>query len=55
MIAISLILPAYNEVRVIPTTIRDAVRYFERAAQISPQNARIARNLAGARAALNEG
>ena len=33
----------------------DAVRYFERAAQISPQNARIARNLAGARAALNEG
>ena len=35
--------------------LRDAVRYFERAAQISPQNARIARNLAGARAALNEG
>jgi hypothetical protein len=34
--------------------LRDAVRYFERAAQVSPQNARIARNLAGARAALNE-
>jgi dolichyl-phosphate beta-glucosyltransferase len=26
---ISLILPAYNEARVIPTTIADAVRYFE--------------------------
>jgi tetratricopeptide (TPR) repeat protein len=35
--------------------LRDAVRYFERAAQVSPQNARIARNLAGARAALNDG
>jgi dolichyl-phosphate beta-glucosyltransferase len=29
VIAISLILPAYNEVRVIPTTIGNAVRYFE--------------------------
>lgn len=29
MIDISLILPAYNEARVIPTTIGDAVRYFE--------------------------
>jgi dolichyl-phosphate beta-glucosyltransferase len=29
VIDISLILPAYNEVRVIPTTIADAVRYFE--------------------------
>jgi hypothetical protein len=35
--------------------LRDAVRYFERAAQISPQNAQIARNLAGARAALKGG
>jgi tetratricopeptide (TPR) repeat protein len=35
--------------------LRDAVRYYERAAQISPQNAQIARNLAGARAALNNG
>jgi hypothetical protein len=34
--------------------LRDAVRYFERAAQISPQNAQIARNFAGARAALND-
>jgi hypothetical protein len=32
--------------------LREAVRYFERAAQISPQNAQIARNLAGARDAL---
>ena len=29
MIDISLILPAYNEARVIPTTIGDAVRYFD--------------------------
>ena len=29
MIDISLILPAYNESRVIPTTIGDAVRYFD--------------------------
>lgn len=35
--------------------LRDAVRYFERAAQISPQNAQIARNLTGARAALKGG
>jgi cytochrome c-type biogenesis protein CcmH/NrfG len=35
--------------------LRDAVRYYERAARISPQNAQIARNLAGARAALNDG
>jgi tetratricopeptide (TPR) repeat protein len=35
--------------------LRDAVRYYERAAQISPQNAQIARNLAGARAALKGG
>jgi len=35
--------------------LRDAVRYYERAAQISPQNAQIARNLAGAKAALNDG
>jgi predicted Zn-dependent protease len=35
--------------------LRDAVRYFDRAAQISPQNAQIARNLAGARAALKGG
>jgi cytochrome c-type biogenesis protein CcmH/NrfG len=35
--------------------LRDAVRDYERAAQISPQNAQIARNLAGARAALNNG
>ena len=35
--------------------LRDAVRYYERAAQISPRNAQIARNLAGARAALNNG
>jgi hypothetical protein len=35
--------------------LRDAVRYFERAAEISPQNSRIARNLAGARAALKSG
>jgi tetratricopeptide (TPR) repeat protein len=34
--------------------LRDAVRYFERASQISPQNAQIARNLASARAALHE-
>jgi Tetratricopeptide repeat len=35
--------------------LRDAVRYLERAAQINPQNAQIARNLAGARAALKGG
>jgi hypothetical protein len=35
--------------------LRDSVRYFERAARISPQNAQIARNLAGARAALKGG
>jgi Flp pilus assembly protein TadD len=35
--------------------LRDAVCYYERAAQISPRNAQIARNLAGARAALNPG
>ena len=29
VIELSLILPAYNEARVIPTTIGDAVRYFE--------------------------
>jgi dolichyl-phosphate beta-glucosyltransferase len=29
VIDISLILPAYNEARVIPTTVGDAVRYFE--------------------------
>ena len=29
MIDVSLILPAYNEARVIPTTIGDAVRYFD--------------------------
>jgi hypothetical protein len=35
--------------------LRDAVRYYERAAQISPQNAQIARNLAGAKEALAKG
>ena len=34
--------------------LRDATRYYERAAEISPQNARIARNLADVRAALHE-
>ncbi len=35
--------------------LRDAVRYYERATQISPRNVQIARNLAGAKAALNNG